>query len=276
MLALGALAAGGAGYAYGRFEAGWVEVTEREIAIPDLPRAFHGYRIAHVSDFHIGRWMRPDEMELHFEKVSALSPDLIAITGDVVSRPPHCSEAELVRLLGRLKAADGVVGVLGNHDHDEGPEKVRKVLRGAGIHALDNAVHTVRKGEDALHFAGVDDLIEGFPHMDRVLEALPGDGPAILLAHEADTAEEMAATGRFALQLSGHTHGGQVRLPFDGPIYLPEMGKKYVMGHYEVDGMPMYVNRGLGRVHLPVRFCCRPEIALLTLRPPLIDAGTCD
>jgi predicted MPP superfamily phosphohydrolase len=266
MLALGALAAGGAGYAYGRFEAGWVEVTEHEIEISGLPRAFDGYRIAHVSDFHIGRWLSPDALRVHFETVNALSPDLVAITGDVVSRPPRCSEEELVRLLGSLAATDGAVAVLGNHDHDAGPEMVLRVLRGAGIHALDNAVHTVRKGDDALHFAGVDDLIEGVPGMGRVLDALPDGGPAILLAHEADTAGEFAATGRFALQLSGHTHGGQVRLPFDGPVYLPEMGKKYVMGRYDVDGMPLYVNRGLGRVHLPVRFLCRPEIALLTLR----------
>ncbi len=101
--------------------------------------------------------------------------------------------------------------------------------------------------------------------LDKVLEALPEEGAAILLAHEPDFADESAATGRFDLQLSGHSHGGQVAIPFLGPLRLPLMGRKYPLGLYKVGRMTLYTNRGIGTVGLPVRFFARPEITVLTL-----------
>jgi hypothetical protein len=116
-----------------------------------------------------------------------------------------------------------------------------------------------------LHIAGVDDVWEEHARLDMVLEQLPADGAAILLAHEPDFADESAATGRFDLQLSGHSHGGQVIYPFGGPPILPTYAKKYPVGRYQVSGMIQYTNRGLGMIPPHVRFNCRPEITVFTL-----------
>lgn len=119
-----------------------------------------------------------------------------------------------------------------------------------------------------LHFAGVDDVMEGRSRLDLVLQELPEDGTAILLAHEPDFADVSAATGRFDLQLSGHSHGGQVRLPLLGAPYLPPFSQRYASGLYEVGDMWQYTNRGIGFVDARLRFLCRPEITVLTFEAP--------
>jgi hypothetical protein len=117
-----------------------------------------------------------------------------------------------------------------------------------------------------LHLAGVDDVWESQDRLDLVLEALPDAGAAILLAHEPDFADVSAAAGRFDLQLSGHSHGGQVIFPLRGPLVLPRYARKYPIGLYQVGGMLQYTNRGLGMIPPRVRFNCRPEVTVFTLR----------
>ncbi|MBW3623685.1 MAG: metallophosphoesterase [Armatimonadetes bacterium] len=265
---LGAAALGATAFAYGYCESRQVEVVELELELPRLAPAFDGYRLVQISDSHVGPWLSCETLRGICERVSALKPDLIAFTGDVVTATCRRISDELTAVLHTLRAWDGVVAILGNHDYDAGAERVRGVLRDAGIRVLYNAVHTLRRGEDSLHLAGVDDVIEGQPRLDLVLEQLPEDGAAILLAHEPGYADRAAETGRFDLQLSGHSHGGQVRLPGIGTLYLPLQVKDYVMGQYRAGQMILYVNRGLGTVHLPVRFLCPPEITVLTLRSP--------
>jgi predicted MPP superfamily phosphohydrolase len=119
-----------------------------------------------------------------------------------------------------------------------------------------------------LHVAGIDDIMEGGSRLDLVLRDLPDSGAAILLAHEPDFADVSAATGRFDLQLSGHSHGGQVRVPLLMRLALPPFSQRYTSGLYRVDGMLQYTNRGLGFVDMRLRFLCRPEITVLTLRSP--------
>jgi hypothetical protein len=114
----------------------------------------------------------------------------------------------------------------------------------------------------------VDDAIEGQPDLERVLSALPEEECSILLAHEPDFADVSARTGRFDLQLSGHSHGGQIRIPFLPPLALPQQARNYPVGLYRVGEMQLYTNRGIGMVHLPLRFRCRPEITLITLSRP--------
>jgi predicted MPP superfamily phosphohydrolase len=127
-------------------------------------------------------------------------------------------------------------------------------------------VHTLERGGSLLHIAGVDDVWERQDRLDLVLDRLPAEGGAILLAHEPDFADTSAATGRFDLQISGHSHGGQVIAPFAGPLRLPHLGRKYPLGLYRVGDMLQYTNRGVGMVYPYVRFNCRPEITLFTLR----------
>ena len=125
---------------------------------------------------------------------------------------------------------------------------------------------TLRREEAQLHIAGVDSLWYDKADLNPVLQQLPEEGAALLLAHEPDFADISAKTGRFDLQLSGHSHGGQIILPLVGPPWLPRHGRNYPLGQYQVGDMIQYTNRGIGMVIPTVRFNCRPEISVFTLR----------
>lgn len=251
---------------YGRkVEPEAVEVSRLWLRLPRLDPAFDGYRLAQISDIHSDSFMTRDRLARIVEMVNVEEPDLIAITGDLVTDKVAYDAARLVEVLGRLRARDGVVAVLGNHDHRAGAEQVRAVLAEAHIRELPNAVYTLHRGDAALAICGVDDPLSGVDRLDRVLEALPPAGAAILLAHEPDYADRAAATGRFDLQLSGHSHGGQINIPVAVRWALPRKGEKYVRGLHWVNGMALYVNRGVGMFTLPFRFRARPEITLCLL-----------
>jgi predicted MPP superfamily phosphohydrolase len=141
------------------------------------------------------------------------------------------------------------------------------MLADSDIIDLSNRHITLQRGAASLSIAGVDDVLEEQDDLNTVLHNLPQSGAAIVLAHEPEFADESAAAQRFDLQLSGHSHGGQIRLPFLGPLFLPKLGEKYHTGLYQIGGMWQYTNRGIGMVKLKARFNCRPEITLLTLHP---------
>ena len=242
-----------------------VEIKQVFLQLPRLSHAFCGYRIAQISDIHLGDWMTPRRLAQVVRLVNAQCPDLIAITGDFISRHPEAHLRDLAYGLSALKAQDGVVAVLGNHDHRAHVGMLRETLSMSGVRELANDVLTVRQGSDALHVAGVDDPWVGRDRLDLVLESLPAEGAAILLAHEPDFADTSAATGRFDLQLSGHTHGGQIVAPLIGPLTLPYLGRNYPSGRYQVDEMIQYTNRGVGMIRPFVRFNCRPEITVFHL-----------
>jgi uncharacterized protein len=251
--------------------------------LPHLAPAFDGYRILQVSDVHLDGWMTPERLRRIVELANKQRPDLTVVTGDFVTRSPFYSTAHLAPLLvgplAELWAPDGVLAVLGNHDHRAGAKAVRRALRDAGIIELDNRALTLRRGDGGvLYVAGVDSSYTSQDRLDLVLEGLPDEGCALLLAHEPDFADEGAATGRFDLQLSGHSHGGQVRPPFLGPLLLPKLGRRYPAGLYEVGGMRLYTNRGVGVTLSRLRANCPPEITVFTLRSPRtsaeVDPGT--
>ncbi len=255
-----------AGAAYSiMLEPGWVELAQVSLALPGLAPAFSGYRVVHLSDLHMGDWMNAARLDDVVRLVNKQSPDLIAITGDFVTRRAVSHMRELACGLARLKARDGVVAVLGNHDHWSGAQALRDVLAASGVCELANDFRTLHRDGVQLHIAGVDDIIAGCDRLDLLLARLPVDGAAILLAHEPDFADESAATDRFALQLSGHTHGGQIVAPLIGPLLLPDLGRRYPSGRYQVGGMIQYTNRGVGVVSPFVRINCRPEITVFDL-----------
>lgn len=262
---LSALALAGAVYYATRIEPESTEVKYVPLKLPRLGKAFRNYTIAHISDIHMGDWMNEARLRPTIDLVNTLRPDMIVITGDFVNRTTPPVMASLIEPLSALYAPDGKFAVLGNHDHCYSPRRVRALLAECGIMELRNTVHTIQRGDEKLHVAGIDDVVYQQDNLDAVLEALPDDGAAILLAHEPDFADISAATGRFDLQLSGHTHGGQIRIPFLGAPVLPSYGQRYTAGLSHVGTMAVYTNRGLGMIPPFVRFNAPPEINVFIL-----------
>ena len=244
-----------------------LEVVRLELTLPRLAAAFDGYRVVQIGDLHLDDWSKPARLHRIAEMVNDERPDLVAITGDFASYSARRLDTErLVGALRRLSAPDGVLAILGNHDYLTDVKLIRQCIREAGLKELINEVITLGRGGPGLHVAGIDDVMEGRSRLDLVLGGLPESGAAVLLAHEPDFADVAAATGRFDLQLSGHSHGGQVRVPLLGRAVLPPFSQRYTRGLHRVGGMLVYTNRGLGTVHARLRFGCRPEITALTLR----------
>lgn len=261
-------------YSYARREPGWPDMNPVRLTLPHLTPAFDGYRIVQLSDLHMERWDDWDTLDGVVDSVNALEPDLIVLTGDYVDRTVRGIETALRLRLGRLRARDGVLAIMGNHDYWDEGDAVRAVLAEAGLKEISNRVHTLWRGDEALHICGVDSATEMRARLDLVMRDLPADGPAVLLAHEPDYAFVSAANGRFDLQLSGHSHGGQVRIPGLMQLVLPPLGRRFIRGHYRVNNMHLYVNRGLGVSGMHVRFRCRPEVTLLTLNAPVLAAAS--
>ncbi len=273
VLILGAIAIAVASYSF-HVEPRWVEVVQLEESLPRLSPAFDGFKIAHISDFHVGRLMDKDRFTDLMTLVNEQNPDLVVMTGDFVTHHPEQYADTLIPGLKLLSDQHMTLGVLGNHDYWSDPAAVRRILQASNVLELNNTVQTVQRGDQQLHIAGVDDVWSGEPDLGAVLEQLPDDGAAaVLLVHEPDFADTSAPTGRFDLELSGHSHGGQIRFPIVGALFFPPYAKVYPDGRYEVGDMIHYTNRGLGMVQLGARLLCRPEITVLTLRSPAADVG---
>ncbi len=247
-----------------RFQAADFAIMPLDVTLPNLAPQFHGYRIAQISDLHMGHWLNAERLHGVAGLINDQDPDLVVITGDFISYSLRQVAAEMVSGLQALSAKDGIAAVLGNHDHWFDPAGVRGVLAAANVQELANDVLSIERGRAKLHVAGVDDVLVGADDLDRVLRRLPQDAAAILLAHEPDFADESAASGRFGLQLSGHSHGGQILLPGRGPL-RGDMFRKYPLGRYQVGDMVQYTNRGIGTHVLRLRINCPPEITVITL-----------
>ncbi|HLA07419.1 MAG TPA: metallophosphoesterase [Anaerolineales bacterium] len=266
---LALLAAGGGIYSF-LVEPGLVRVESVSLKLRRLTSGFSGIRMAQISDIHMGGWMNAEHLQNVVNLVVAQKPDVLLFTGDFLIGHVFDADSEqavrdLITILTPLAASFPSFAILGNHDYWTNPEAVREVLRSCNIADLTNTVFTMTRGAEKLHLCGVDDIWEGDVRMDNVLGQIANDGAAILLAHEPDFADTSAATGRFDLQVSGHSHGGQVVIPFIGPPILPYLGRKYPSGLYQVGKMYQYTSRGVGMGRLPVRFNCPPEITLFIL-----------
>jgi predicted MPP superfamily phosphohydrolase len=246
----------------------WFEVSYLDLTLPNLPPEFEGYRLVQISDFHIGTFIDRERLAEIVARVNAEEPDLVAITGDFVTYHPEQYADDLIGPLRRLRSRDGVLGILGNHDHWTDAAQVREIMARCGIADLSNTSRPICRGDARITFVGVDDYMAGESDLPRALAQVDPEGAAILLAHEPDFADISAKTGRFDLQLSGHTHGGQINLPKLGSLYLPRYGRKYPSGLYEVNHMQLYTTRGLGTAELQLRVNCPAEIAVFTLHTP--------
>jgi uncharacterized protein len=249
-----------------KIEPNWVEVVKVKVKIPELPVDFADFKIVQISDLHTDDSMNQKKLANIVNLIELQQPDIIALTGDFFSREPNTEAINLLENnLANLLPKEKIVAVLGNHDWYYNAQIIRDIFQHNHILELSNSVYTIQRGKNKLNIAGVDDYWQQKSRLDLVMEQLPDDGIAILLAHEPDFADISSVTKRFALQMSGHTHGGQVRFPFFNPPILPIFGKKYPVGRYQVGNMVQYTNRGVGMVKPFVRFGSRPEITVFTL-----------
>lgn len=269
------LAVAGAGAAYARWiEPEWIEVTRHDLPVPHLPAAWDGARVVLIADLHHCAWVPLDYLARAVQEVKSLGPDLVAVAGDLVLSGDLQNAVRVAGLFADLHPPHGVFACLGNHDYGlYGPTStpsnrdlgVTVNLRRNGVCVLRNeAVRLTRAGQD-LWVAGVDDLWAGLCDPGRAMRGVPVGAASLVLCHNPDAADAVAAAGCGPI-LAGHTHGGQVRIPLVGPILLPVENRTRDQGLHAVGGTCVYVTRGIGWARR-VRFNCRPEITVLTLRP---------
>lgn len=248
------------------------QLVRLEIALRRWPQRLDGFTVALLSDFHYDPYFSVHPLRAAIGMVNELRPDLIVLTGDFVSVPWFGISSEgaaaaepCAQLLRRMRAQHGLWAVMGNHDVETDSNRVTAALRDSGIHVLRNQSLPIEKDESRFWLAGLDDVLAQKADIAATLRGIPSDEATVLLAHEPDYADH-AASYPVDLQLSGHSHGGQLRIPLLMPLYLPKLGRKYVSGRYQIRDLALYTNRGLGTINIPARLNCPPEITLLTLR----------
>jgi hypothetical protein len=251
-------------------------IVRQALALRRWPAGLDGFTIALLSDFHYDPYFSEHPLHAAISMVKGLRPDLIVFGGDFVSVPlvndtekkdqkAALAAEPCARLLRQMQAPHGLWAVLGNHDCLTDANVVTRSLRSQGVQVLANQSVAIEANGARFWLSGVSDVVAGSPDLDVTLDSVPGGEATILLAHEPDYADYVARHP-VDLQLSGHSHGGQVRIPLVGPLYLPDMARKYVWGLYRIGGLTLYTNPGLGTVGLPVRWNCPPEVTFLTLR----------
>jgi uncharacterized protein len=252
-------------YAQG-VEPRWFAIKTIDVQLAGLDPAFEGYKIVQLTDLHARSAIMDREMLAKVARIAtAQQPDLIALTGDYITRGASESEEMLANAFSQLKAKDGVVAIMGNHDRGEDSSPIERALAAGKVKLLNNAVHSIDRQGSRLNIAGVDDVWFHRADLPQTIAQLPNTGANILLAHEPDFGDIAAASYRFELQLSGHSHGGQIVLPF-APRVTPPWGKKYINGLYHLGVMQLYVSPGVGTTGPPkARFNCRPEISVIVL-----------
>ena len=249
-----------------------LEIVRRSFPIRNLPDPFVGMRLAQISDIHLEEFTEPSFLEHVVEQVNSLQPEMVLLTGDFISRGPGPRRVALraagvaAEILSGLKAPQRVA-VLGNHDVGVNADWVVRELEAHGTPVLVDSYLPLERQRERLYICGSDDAGTRTPDPFLAIPADPG-APVVFLVHEPDYIDIFRHHPRFPLvdlMLSGHSHGGQIRLPLVGPLVLPPMGKQYVEGLYPIEHMQLYVNRGIGTVGLPFRLNCPAEITDITL-----------
>ncbi len=264
----------------------WIEITQHKISVANLPPAFEGFSIVQLTDLHHGSMVTLDYLQACFRQVVDLQPDLVVLTGDYITNEEEYAQP-VAQAIGEIIVDAGIptYAVLGNHDHwnsdwsndwndgldtdvfplrnrwkGDGVEVINALTAG-GIKVLMNESALLRRGSDRLWLIGCGDFLAGDFDLERALASLPStDEPRFLLMHNPQPIELIAHHG-FDLVLSGHTHGGQISLPF----VPPKVGNKYLAGLFYVGASRLYVCRGLGVTGVPIRFMTTPEIACFRL-----------
>ena len=241
------------------------QVSQTDIQIKNLPPAFEGFRITQLTDIHHSRILGIEEVRRVVSLAQQTKPDMFVLTGDYATSYRRyiepCAEA-----LAALSAPEGVWAVLGNHDHYTDPELTTRALEQRHIVVLNNKNTTLRRGPDAIQLSGIDDWTWGASDWTKAFAGLKDKAPTILLSHQPQVLD-FDQTQKMSLILSGHTHGGQIIVPWLGPpARLATNDLRYAQGLFRYNDVQLYVSSGTGVIGLPVRFGVRPEIAVLRLQ----------
>lgn len=262
---LGALGCGVGPIAVGGYsrliEPRWVEINHICIKISALPKRFEGFTIAQLSDIHHCKHVPVEFVRKCVRQVNALSPDIIALTGDFIS-DSDTYLSPVVEELSRLEAREGIFAVPGNHDNKE---LTLYTLSKRGIRLLINELVPLYRKNEYILIAGVDDLWLGTLDIDRTLRYSNGE-PTIMLSHNPDIITAVKHKNVDFI-MAGHTHGGQISIPFVKPtVMFPQFDTPYMAGLFREGKTTLYVNKGIGTSTYPVRFFARPEISFFTLQ----------
>lgn len=243
----------------------WFVVEEVEVTIDGLHASFDGYRIAHLSDLHIGATTPQSWGEGWARTANALSPDMAVVTGDLVTSGTEFHE-DVAAVIGALRAKDGVFVSMGNHDYFGDGEPLVRAIEARGPRVLRNAGVSIRRGDNELYLAGIDDTWTRRDDMPLALSGRPEGAPVVLLAHDPERFREAAKQG-VALVLAGHTHGGQIAVPFlSRRLSLSHLTHDFHAGLYHRGRSTLYVHPGLGTTGPPIRIGVAPAVVILTLR----------
>ncbi|WP_223700424.1 metallophosphoesterase [Sutcliffiella deserti] len=259
----------GLGYWYARYiEPKQIKKETHTITNSKIPEGFTGLKIVQFSDTHVGHYFEQEDLERVVKMINEEKPDVVFFTGDLMDDPliyknPH----DLIPILSNIQAPLGKFAIFGNHDHGGyGTETYDEIMVAAQFRMLKNESTFIElKDKSKIYIAGVDDLMLGRPDFRQTLNGIPEDSFTILLSHEPDAAKEISEEFNASFQLSGHSHGGQVQLPFIGPLITPPLGSKYYEGFYQFNELTLFVNRGLGTTRKPLRFMAPPEITSFIL-----------
>ena len=276
-LKAGLLGAAGLTLYSGEVERHWIDVTHHDVELRSLPADLHGMRIVQLSDIHMDNFTEPFFLRRVIDRINELKPDAVFLTGDFVTSgeaPNSLAHEAVWKCAAILKGlqCQSMYAVLGNHDVSTGAAEISSALRGSGVQVLRNSYLPLERGSGRLWLAGLDDPLDGKPNLDLTIpEKIRSvhNEPVVLLCHAPDYATRVLqhpAGPAIDLMISGHTHGGQIRLPLIGALVLPPMGRKFIEGWFQLDRMRLYVNRGIGTIGVPFRLDCPPEITVFTLR----------
>jgi predicted MPP superfamily phosphohydrolase len=267
------VAAGGLAVYSGEFARHEISVVTQPLIIANLPEPFRNFRVVQISDIHFDEYTEPSFLRRVIDQINQLTPDLVLLTGDFISMHPlgatfaQGAMVQCAEILGDIVCRQRFA-VMGNHDSFLGAPLIGAQLASVGIPLLVDEYVPIERSGFLLWLCGVNDPVTLIPDLDLAIPEQP-DGPVLLMSHGPDFADTLLAHPRGRLvdaMFSGHSHGGQVRIPFLGPMQLPEGGRKYVEGLFRFGGLQLYVNRGIGAVGLPFRLNCPPEITLFTLQ----------
>ncbi|WP_353625704.1 metallophosphoesterase [Bacillus sp. JCM 19041] len=258
-------------YLYARFiEPKRLDITNHHISSASIGEELDGFKIIQFSDTHIGEDYSVEQLDKLIQRINGEEPDLIVFTGDLIEDSNVFNDEDKVaESLSRLQAPYGTYAISGNREvGGAGVTPYEDILAKAGIEFLNNESTTIDVNGESLVIIGLDDYMLGEPQPESAFAGVDEEDFTVTLVHEPDVVDDLKSYP-FDLQLSGHSHGGQVRLPIIGDLYTPPLAEKYPVGRYEIKGgmkpITLYVNRGVGMARVPYRLLSTPEVTVFTL-----------